>query len=326
MGLSEARMRKLMEGRGPERPGVAGKVAALVTAIGDGDWCEQQASLMRGLALGVLDPHGERYRLAQAHREQCPACRAYVRSLRGLAAVLPPLPALAQWVLDSARGAPPAGGAPAHGAGSLHTGLTSATGSAGAAAPLPAAAGAGAAGTGMGAGAAGGGWLVAGGAATKLAVGCLLAVGLSAGCAALELGPVGHARPAVRGHRVEHAAASAARYRHATALTIARAPVRDQQKAGGAPDVAQGLSPAARASHEFGPEQPPGAAGDAATVARARGASAVHAVVASTPGTVAPATAAGEGTPDGGGWGVGTSSAARTGDGSRAAQREFGIG
>ena len=36
---------------------------------------------MRGLALGVLDPRGERYRLAQAHRDRCPACRAYVRSL-----------------------------------------------------------------------------------------------------------------------------------------------------------------------------------------------------------------------------------------------------
>ena len=30
MGVSEARMRKLMEGRGPGRPGVAGKVGALV--------------------------------------------------------------------------------------------------------------------------------------------------------------------------------------------------------------------------------------------------------------------------------------------------------
>src|SRR5580693_3601668 len=42
MGVSETRMRKLMEGRGPGRPGVAAKVAALVGTIRDGDWCEEQ--------------------------------------------------------------------------------------------------------------------------------------------------------------------------------------------------------------------------------------------------------------------------------------------
>ncbi len=47
---------------------------------------------MRGLAFGILDPGGERYRLARLHQRECPACRAYVLSLRGLAAVLPPLP------------------------------------------------------------------------------------------------------------------------------------------------------------------------------------------------------------------------------------------
>jgi len=44
---------------------------------------------MRGLAYGILDPDGERYRLALIHHGECPACRAYVVSLRGLAAVLP---------------------------------------------------------------------------------------------------------------------------------------------------------------------------------------------------------------------------------------------
>ncbi|MGH2854650.1 MAG: hypothetical protein ACRDLF_10745, partial [Solirubrobacteraceae bacterium] len=92
MGISEARMAKLMEGRGPGRPGVAGKVGELLEAISGGQWCEQQASLMRGLAFGVLDPRGERYRLARLHQRECPACRAYILSLRGLAAVLPPLP------------------------------------------------------------------------------------------------------------------------------------------------------------------------------------------------------------------------------------------
>ena len=56
MGVSEARMRKLMEGRGPGRPGVAGKVGALVASIRDGEWCEEQGSLMRALAYGILDP------------------------------------------------------------------------------------------------------------------------------------------------------------------------------------------------------------------------------------------------------------------------------
>ena len=68
MGISEARMRKLMEGHGPERPGVAAKVDELVRTIRGGGWCEQQASLMRALAYGILDPDGERYRLAELHR------------------------------------------------------------------------------------------------------------------------------------------------------------------------------------------------------------------------------------------------------------------
>jgi len=70
MGISEMRMRKLMEGRGPERPGVTAKVDALLETVAGGTWCEQQASLMRGLAYGIQDPAGERYRLAQLHQRQ----------------------------------------------------------------------------------------------------------------------------------------------------------------------------------------------------------------------------------------------------------------
>ena len=91
MGVSEARMRKLMEGRGAGRPGVAGKVGALVDTIRSGGWCEEQGSLMRGLAYGLLDPDGERHRLALLHCDECSACRAYVSSLRGLAARMPPV-------------------------------------------------------------------------------------------------------------------------------------------------------------------------------------------------------------------------------------------
>lgn len=91
MGIAPRRMQKLMEGRGDGRPGVAAKVGALTRTIAEGRFCDEHASLMRAFAFGILDPEGERHRVALAHRESCPACRAYVLSLRGLAAVLPPV-------------------------------------------------------------------------------------------------------------------------------------------------------------------------------------------------------------------------------------------
>ena len=97
MGISEARMRKLMEGSRAGSPGVAGKVGELLETIRAGSYCAEQSSLMRGFAFGILDPAGERYALAMAHQRECPACRAHVLSLRGLASVLPPLPL--PWVL-----------------------------------------------------------------------------------------------------------------------------------------------------------------------------------------------------------------------------------
>jgi len=149
MGISEARMRKLMEGRGPERPGVAAKMDGLLKTISGGGWCEQQGSLMRALAFGILDPDGERYQLAQLHRRECPACRAYVVSLRGLAAVLPPL------ALPWGPGAVGFGGGAVAGAG---------------------------AGT-------GGGSLFAGGSlGAKMAAGCLLVAGVGGGCVVIVAG------------------------------------------------------------------------------------------------------------------------------------------
>ncbi len=168
MGISEARMTKLMEGRGSGSPGVAGKVGELLEAIRGGEWCEQQGSLMRGFAFGILDPRGERYRLARMHQRECPACRAYVLSLRGLAAVLPRLPL--PWGLGLAGPHHAAAGAKA-GAGT-GAGAITASGAAGAA-------GAG--------GAAGGGWLLGGSVGAKLAVGCVLALGV--GCVALTVAP-----------------------------------------------------------------------------------------------------------------------------------------
>ncbi|HEX3392017.1 MAG TPA: sigma-70 family RNA polymerase sigma factor [Solirubrobacteraceae bacterium] len=92
MGISERRMQKLMEGSGAAATGVASKVGELLAIIQAGGWCEQQSSLMRAYAFGILDPEGERHALAVAHTRQCPACRAHVAALRGLASVLPPLP------------------------------------------------------------------------------------------------------------------------------------------------------------------------------------------------------------------------------------------
>jgi DNA-directed RNA polymerase specialized sigma24 family protein len=192
MGMSERRMRRLMEGPGAGLPGVAGKVGALLETIRGGGWCEEQGSLMRGLAYGMLDPEGERYRLALLHRSECPACRAYVRSLRGLAAVVPPVfssaglgagaLALAGESAHGGLGAVAGGGA----GGSTVVGVQVGTG-AGAMSATGAA----------GVGGAGGGWLLAGGLGAKLAVGCLLVLGVGAGCVALGV----DGSPAPRHHR-----------------------------------------------------------------------------------------------------------------------------
>jgi RNA polymerase sigma factor (sigma-70 family) len=105
MGIGQARMGKLMEGAGSGRPGVAGKVGELLETIQSGGWCERQGSLMRAYAFGILDTEGERHALAVAHCRECPACRAHVASLRGLASVLP-LPALSPAMLAGAGFAP----------------------------------------------------------------------------------------------------------------------------------------------------------------------------------------------------------------------------
>jgi RNA polymerase sigma factor (sigma-70 family) len=253
MGVSEARMRKLMEGRGTGRPGVAGKVGALVQTISEGDWCAEQASLMRALAYGILDPDGERYRLALMHHRQCPACRAYVVSLRGLAAALPPV--LLPWSLGAAvlvrageaahasgvAGAA-SGGAPG---GASGAGLQAGRGIGGAVSAS------GAAGAG---GAAGGGWLLgAGPFGAKLAVGCLLALGVGAGCAALDGGD--------RASVSHHARRLADGHRRAVIPTTPNADPLDQLGvvAASAAGIRAGantpLTRATRASREFGPEQ-----------------------------------------------------------------------
>ncbi len=184
MGISEMRMRKLMEGRGPGHAGVSQKVGALVETISAGEFCGEQESLLRALAFGMLDPAGERHRLALDHLKGCPACRRRVASLRGLAATLPPVLTL-----------PGAGklGLAALAAGASHGGRAVAPVSAPATAPLGASAAA-------GGGAAGGGWALGGGGlAAKLAAGCLVALGVGAGCVALERGGARHGHAGVAG-------------------------------------------------------------------------------------------------------------------------------
>jgi DNA-directed RNA polymerase specialized sigma24 family protein len=314
MGIGETAMRRLMEGRGPGRPGVAGKVGDLLRAIRGGEWCEQQASLMRGLAFGILDPDGERYRLARAHQRECPACRAYVLSLRGLAAVLPPL--ALPWSLGlgagagvgagtgvgSGAGAGSAGagaggagaGAGAGGAGAgvgAGTGAGVGTGAGGAGAGLGSATGvaaSGGAGTGVGIGTGAG----VGGA--KLAVSCLLA--LSVGCVAVVGLPRHSAADAHR--QGAHRSVLAARVGASGGATRAQSAAGSQQRSGtrsGALGVSgHGAGTHAGAVHtstaavgsaqrEFGPER---------VAARAGASDATAATRPAVTGTAAPAGAA----------------------------------
>jgi RNA polymerase sigma factor (sigma-70 family) len=261
MGVSEARMRKLMEGTGAGRPGVAGKVGELVASIRDGEWCEEQGSLMRALAYGILDPDGERYKLAISHCSECPACRAYVASLRGLAAALPPV--FLPWGLSAAALARAARGA--HAGGASAVGGSGAAGSTGAGAGSGAQVGGGLGSTLSASGAAsagaGSGWLLTGGSLTaKLAAGCVLAFSVGAGCVALNVGIV-HLRQ--NDHPRHPARVTSARgSRRAQApryAVLAPAAIATKRQPGPArPHVsvnAAVLKPADRASREFGPEQ-----------------------------------------------------------------------
>ncbi len=326
-------MRKLMDGQGAGRPGVAGKVGELAETIREGSWCEGQGSLMRGLAYGILDPGGERYRLALLHRSECPACRAYVASLRGLAAVLPPV--LLPWGLGA--GALVRAGAAAHAGAGL---------GAGAGAGVQAGAGAqsgvgvggalsapGAAGVG---GAAGGSWLLAGGpVGGKLAVGCLLALGVGAGCVALT---DGLDRPRAAAHRHDFAHASRARaYGAPGDLQAGGRPTegvpgaRSHAAATSQPLSTAGLTPAGRAVREFGPERgsaagEPRSAFSSAGRATARSASSsphAFAIARSSPGG---STSGGTPTRASGQSAAARSSPEQTGAGASAAEREFGIG
>jgi DNA-directed RNA polymerase specialized sigma24 family protein len=317
MGVSDARMRKLMEGRGPARPGVAGKVGALVQTIRAGEWCEEQASLMRAFAYGILDADGERYRLAIMHSDQCPACRAYVASLRGLAAALPPV--LLPWGLGAAvlTGVGESVGAGGAGGASAGSGL-SAGGGIGGAAAASGAAGAG--------GAAGGGWLLgAGSIGGKLAVGCLLALGVGAGCVAID-GEQGARSPS---HR--HAAVDAAGARQSARSLVGYPPAEPLASAGeagvrsatgGAGGAA--LTPSTEASREFGLEQPSAPATGSSSSAAVRRVNVARTASSGTAPVASSAAASGLSQASASS-GAGSSTSSSVGD-SKAAEREFSPG
>lgn len=251
MGIGEQAMRKLMEGRGPGRPGVASKVGELLASIRGGDWCEQQASLMRAFAFGVLDPNGERYRLAVAHRRECPACRRYVLSLRGLAAVLPPL--VLPW------GAAVGVGGGVGGAAGTGVGASGGAGAGGTAGVVGGGAGTGA-GVGLGTGIGG----------AKLAVGCLIALGV--GCAAVAGIPRHSATAGGPRHAGRHGAliagaptpgdgaggmgATASEPVRAVHRRVADGASRARNRKAPTSQVAASRRPAAEAAQrEFGPER-----------------------------------------------------------------------
>ena len=82
MGIDIKRLDKIMVAANK-------KLGGLLEAINRGDWCQEQRSLIKAYAFGLHEEGGERHALAVAHVMECQACAAYVRSLRGLAVVLP---------------------------------------------------------------------------------------------------------------------------------------------------------------------------------------------------------------------------------------------
>jgi RNA polymerase sigma factor (sigma-70 family) len=332
MGISESRMRKLMEGNGPGRLGVAGKMGELLSIIRAEGWCEERSSLMRGFAFGILDTEGERYQLALIHQRGCPACRAYVASLRGLAAVLP-MPVFLPGLLGAGVLAGTGAGV---GAG---TGAGAGAGAQAGAGVGGALSASGTATAGAGAGAAGGGWLLAGGSVgAKLAVGCLLALGV--GCVALTVNPDHGRVPTHRHHSADGGGTDAARAAGAAGVLtpdyLLTGAVQGVARPGGAASgqTTSTLTPASMASREFGLERAFAQSTSSSSTASSssRGEPSARAASAGSTGSRAeftsiatPASGGQPTTPRAPSSSDATSSGA-TGAGGNDAQREFGIG
>lgn len=118
LGIEPKRMEKIMDS-------VSKKVGGFVRDIESGLWCDRRRSLLNAYAFGVLDPDGDRYPLAVSHLGECAGCRAYVRSVRGLAALVPPVAVPVQLTGGGAAAASlakmPAAGGAGHSTGAAAT-------------------------------------------------------------------------------------------------------------------------------------------------------------------------------------------------------------
>ena len=84
LDLPEGRIQRIMDAATP-------KIAEFTQTIRNGEWCKEHESMMRAYAHHLLRPGGERHRLAEHHLADCPSCRRFVRTLEGLAALIPPV-------------------------------------------------------------------------------------------------------------------------------------------------------------------------------------------------------------------------------------------
>jgi DNA-directed RNA polymerase specialized sigma24 family protein len=82
--LPEDRVQKIMDSATP-------KIGEFAQVIREGGWCEEHASMMRAFARDWLKADGDRYKLAKRHLEDCPSCRRFVRALKGLSGLIPPV-------------------------------------------------------------------------------------------------------------------------------------------------------------------------------------------------------------------------------------------
>jgi DNA-directed RNA polymerase specialized sigma24 family protein len=125
MGIDIKRLDKIMVAANK-------KLGGLLEAINRGEWCQEQRSLIKAYALGLHEEGGERHELAVAHVMECQACAAYVRSLRGLAVVLP-APALLASAVGTGGGILGGLSGPFNGGGATVGGTGTAAGGGGAA-------------------------------------------------------------------------------------------------------------------------------------------------------------------------------------------------
>jgi DNA-directed RNA polymerase specialized sigma24 family protein len=88
LGIDHVVFERIMDSATKKMSGIVASIEA--RGCGGEEW----SRMMRAYALGLLAEDEPDYRRAKEHVEGldgCPACRRYVRGLRGLAAVLPPL-------------------------------------------------------------------------------------------------------------------------------------------------------------------------------------------------------------------------------------------